>query len=747
MTSLLPVSRIQPWMPVILVSFYSGLGSLCWLLVVSDPLIAITLSLLLAAVTGGLLSLSLRRCYPLLSPAVAAALALLLVTAAAVSGWFTNLYTGVALGLTLLQWPLYLRGSVNSLLRCGLILNLAAAAVVAPLTSSAAYTLLMPLLWPLFIVMLSLLKTRAPVSAATLESTPGGNRIRLVPMLLPVGLSTLAGTLLWLIIPAHQSQTPGNVWLANHHVYDSPEWQTRSQQTRENSKPSVLTDRSRAESEAPKGLWETIPRSAPQLDYAGFSDELSLLAPRRGITPDQPILHIRAPKPIPLIVHTFDFFDGRSWTSSTINYKQQLLTDAPLQIAGPGCQVSTGALMNYDIITIAALPAWLPTAPATSGLQLPAAVAALDSWRQPVLPEAIQPGTRYRGVTSASNRTLCSPPPTNADLRLPPGDQDAIISQAANIAGHGNAMTQAMAIQQYLQKNFRPYANVKVGVDSWPVRDMLLDRQAASPETLASAMVIMLRSREIPARLVTGFGHGTYNPLTGHSAISSNDIRIWAAAWIDNHWQLFSAIAEPDIIERPPAAADAIHLWLQDSLWYWAWLFLYWPILWPATNLLSYLWWLLLFPLAALVAWQTAIGQQVLMEASQPLRMRWQLWRIQHCRQSQRRQLLDQLLQRFENVAVLADAGRKTGESARQWLARMADLYPDCGDNCLALLDIIEEYYYRGSDLQQHKKLLAEWHGDDHLNMTETNAEEIRHLVLELALQLAGNWQENRKNS
>lgn len=62
-------------------------------------------------------------------------------------------------------------------------------------------------------------------------------------------------------------------------------------------------------------------------------------------------------------------------------------------------------------------------------------------------------------------------------------------------------------------------------------------------EYFASAMTIMLRTLDIPARLVTGFSATTRNPLTGYFDIRAIDGHAWTEAWIDGRWVTFEPTA------------------------------------------------------------------------------------------------------------------------------------------------------------------------------------------------------------
>ena len=72
-------------------------------------------------------------------------------------------------------------------------------------------------------------------------------------------------------------------------------------------------------------------------------------------------------------------------------------------------------------------------------------------------------------------------------------------------------------------------------------------------------MVLLLRSQGIPARLVTGFLGGEYNPFEGYFIVRDSNAHAWVEAWIDGR-----GLAASSIRRRRPAGPPAARrgLWL-----------------------------------------------------------------------------------------------------------------------------------------------------------------------------------------
>jgi protein-glutamine gamma-glutamyltransferase len=68
------------------------------------------------------------------------------------------------------------------------------------------------------------------------------------------------------------------------------------------------------------------------------------------------------------------------------------------------------------------------------------------------------------------------------------------------------------------------------GVD--PVEDFLFDQPAGHCELFASAAVLLLRATGVPARYVTGFRGGAWNPIGGYVAVRDERAHAWAEAFV-----------------------------------------------------------------------------------------------------------------------------------------------------------------------------------------------------------------------
>jgi hypothetical protein len=96
-----------------------------------------------------------------------------------------------------------------------------------------------------------------------------------------------------------------------------------------------------------------------------------------------------------------------------------------------------------------------------------------------------------------------------------------------------------------------------------PIEDFLFRYRSGQCEYFASSMVLMLRSQGIPARLVTGFLGGEYNPFEGYYIVRENNAHAWVEAYVAGlGWQIFDPTPPAG---RPGEAGEGSWLLAQQA--------------------------------------------------------------------------------------------------------------------------------------------------------------------------------------
>lgn len=69
-----------------------------------------------------------------------------------------------------------------------------------------------------------------------------------------------------------------------------------------------------------------------------------------------------------------------------------------------------------------------------------------------------------------------------------------------------------------------------------PVEEFLTSRKRGHCEYFASALALMLRTIEIPSRLITGFKGADFHESEGYYEVQQRHAHAWVEAWIDDEW-------------------------------------------------------------------------------------------------------------------------------------------------------------------------------------------------------------------
>ncbi len=89
------------------------------------------------------------------------------------------------------------------------------------------------------------------------------------------------------------------------------------------------------------------------------------------------------------------------------------------------------------------------------------------------------------------------------------------------------------------------------------VDEFLFDTRSGFCEHYAAAFTIVMRAAGVPARIVTGYQGGEFNPLGGYLLVRQSDAHAWSEIWVAGRGWLRvdpTAAVAPERIERGIAA-------------------------------------------------------------------------------------------------------------------------------------------------------------------------------------------------
>lgn len=129
-------------------------------------------------------------------------------------------------------------------------------------------------------------------------------------------------------------------------------------------------------------------------------------------------------------------------------------------------------------------------------------------------------------------------------------------------AGATNNYDRARAIERYLHRNFGYTLNPQLIQPGDPVGSFLFSARQGYCEYFASAMAVMLRSINVPARLVNGFQTGTFNPVGKDFVVRARNAHSWVEVYFAGYgWIPFDPTPTP-----PVAPGDMADGWFSNYL-------------------------------------------------------------------------------------------------------------------------------------------------------------------------------------
>ncbi|MHB8881827.1 MAG: transglutaminase family protein [Thermodesulfovibrionales bacterium] len=179
------------------------------------------------------------------------------------------------------------------------------------------------------------------------------------------------------------------------------------------------------------------------------------------------------------------------------------------------------------------------------------------------------PGKISRRVRYTVNSLIADRSPGEARdryLQLPAGNQNITeLARSVVRSVRGNGL-KAQALEEHLRREYLYSLTIEApagGVS--PVEDFLFRTKKGYCEHYATAMVLMLRSLGIHARVVTGFLGGDRNNYGDYIIVRRSNAHSWVEALIDGTWRRYDP-TPPVVLER---SGNVLLFWDSVAM-YWA---------------------------------------------------------------------------------------------------------------------------------------------------------------------------------
>ncbi|HEX4495160.1 MAG TPA: transglutaminaseTgpA domain-containing protein [Thermoanaerobaculia bacterium] len=286
------------------------------------------------------------------------------------------------------------------------------------------------------------------------------------------------------------------------------------------------------------------------LEAAGFSDQVTLDSIGRIRNSREVVMRMLDESPagadreMRFKTATYDVYQGGSWRRSPSlgnlgrgqGVRFRLGTEKPVRWAHIWLQPLHSSSMPLPVETAV-------VEPRSSALLIDAG----GALSFPVNPLEV---SEYRVGLARSPVLVGSAPVGSGDSALDlTGLTPKITALAAQAMGQGSEARRVRRLESYLIENYTYTLDFAGRSPKNPIEDFLFRYRSGQCEYFASSMVLMLRSQGIPARLVTGFLGGEFNPFEGYYIVRDNNAHAWVEAYVEGAWRIFDP--------TPPAGRPA----------------------------------------------------------------------------------------------------------------------------------------------------------------------------------------------
>ena len=172
---------------------------------------------------------------------------------------------------------------------------------------------------------------------------------------------------------------------------------------------------------------------------------------------------------------------------------------------------------------------------------------------------AAEPVTSLTSYTATSHTATRPKEPLSnlarhIETRYPHGRNPRSTQLAREMRGHVDSDRAFVdAALDYFRKGGFVYSLTPPLLDYNSVDDFLFNTRSGFCGHYASAFVMLMRAGGVPARVVTGYLGGEWNPIGGYFVIRQSDAHSWAEVWLEGRgWTRVdpTAVVEPDRLTR-----------------------------------------------------------------------------------------------------------------------------------------------------------------------------------------------------
>jgi protein-glutamine gamma-glutamyltransferase len=286
----------------------------------------------------------------------------------------------------------------------------------------------------------------------------------------------------------------------------------------------------------------------------GLSDEMAPGEIARLVESDEPALRVRFAGALPParerywrgpVLHDFD---GATWR----RHRSAAASSTALEPRGPAYHYTTTIEANTHS-TVIALEMTGPPAPAgvtyTDDFQL--------LLRRPQIQAQSYELTAY---PLALRQTLLTTAERDIDLALPPNRNPRTRELATRLrAANSDDAAYVGAVLNFFKQGGFEYTLTPQRLGHNAIDDLLFSTRQGFCGHYASAFVNLMRAGGVPARVVTGYQGGEWNPIGHYLMVRQSDAHAWAEVWLPARGWLRAdptAVVAPQRLSRESLALE-----------------------------------------------------------------------------------------------------------------------------------------------------------------------------------------------
>jgi len=324
--------------------------------------------------------------------------------------------------------------------------------------------------------------------------------------------------------------------------------------------------------------------------YYGFSQRMNQNL--RGTLEPQVMMRVRSQAPGFWRVLAFDRYTGQGWEISRedevqvferaiVSFRNKLPAAANRPVTYNTRGREREVVQTYTIVND--LPNLIPALYQADELYFPTREVAIDAEGSLRSPIPLTEGMTYSVVSDVPYRDRTQLGQTHQRyseemqqvyLQVPPAIRERVRQQTeALLARSPQPLTDPYEKTLYLAQSLKQNYSIQTQLPYFTegedlVESFLFAYEGGYPDHFSTVLTVMLRSIGIPARLVTGFGTGRFNPFTGYYVVSNTDAYALTEVYFPAFgWFAFDPIPGHELI--PPSIKDSQTFSVLRQFWNW----------------------------------------------------------------------------------------------------------------------------------------------------------------------------------